>query len=204
MPGALHIPAGIFVRHRELFSGRQCWRQRHGFVEEDFLMGAFVSPRDLDRLLRAFAPVAASGAKLLVFSPFPPDAAARAEALGLANLVRFLEGPAEMSALDAVVVVSAGEEFVFRTMEAMAAARACVATAPHPIEDNRSGLLVNADADSVAEALARLVDSPHLCVRLGYAAREQALAEFDERKTVRAYEALYRRLLLAQAAAAAA
>jgi glycosyltransferase involved in cell wall biosynthesis len=81
-------------------------------------------------------------------------------------------------------------------MEAMAAGKACVATSASRIEDNRNGILAKPnDPDSLADAMARLVDSPHLRERLAYAARELAVAEFDHRTAVRAYESLYGRLL---------
>ena len=69
-------------------------------------------------------------------------------------------------------------------MEAMSAGLPVVASAlsgiPELVDDGSSGLTVPpGDAAAIAAALRRLHDDPDLRVRLGAAARERVVAEFD-------------------------
>jgi glycosyltransferase involved in cell wall biosynthesis len=58
------------------------------------------------------------------------------------------------------------------------------------------GLLIPPhDAGALAQAIARLIDSPKLAARLGAAARLKALANFDERLVIERTLAVYRELL---------
>ncbi len=58
------------------------------------------------------------------------------------------------------------------------------------------GLLIPPhDAGALAQAIARLIDSPGLAARLGAAARLKALANFDERLVIERTLAVYRELL---------
>jgi glycosyltransferase involved in cell wall biosynthesis len=58
------------------------------------------------------------------------------------------------------------------------------------------GLLIPPhDAGALAQAIARLIDSPELAARLGAAARLKALANFDERLVIERTLAVYRELL---------
>ena len=62
--------------------------------------------------------------------------------------------------------------------------------------DGVDGLLVPPrDAAALARAIARLQDDPPLARRLGLAAREKALACFDERAIISKTLAVYRELL---------
>lgn len=64
------------------------------------------------------------------------------------------------------------------------------------VSDGVDGLLVPLkDAAALAAAIARLADDRGLCARLGAAAREKALAEFDERIVLERTLAVYRELL---------
>ena len=65
------------------------------------------------------------------------------------------------------------------------------------VTDGVDGLLVQVrDAATLAAAIARLHDDPKLCARLGRAAREKALAEFDERIVLGRTLAVYAELAL--------
>jgi glycosyltransferase involved in cell wall biosynthesis len=69
-------------------------------------------------------------------------------------------------------------------MEAMASGVPVVASGisgiPELVEDEVSGLLVRPrDPEALAMAIKRLYQDPGLCQRLGQAAREKVLAEFD-------------------------
>ncbi|TAM98462.1 MAG: glycosyltransferase family 1 protein [Rhodanobacteraceae bacterium] len=64
------------------------------------------------------------------------------------------------------------------------------------VTDGEDGLLVPPrDAEALAFAIARLLDSPDLAKRLGNAARAKALALFDERIVIRQTFDVYRKLL---------
>jgi colanic acid/amylovoran/stewartan biosynthesis glycosyltransferase WcaL/AmsK/CpsK len=63
---------------------------------------------------------------------------------------------------------------------------------PEIIDDGVTGCLVpERDVDALAERLRQVVSSPALCQRLGQAAREKMLREYDNRVRVRALESLY-------------
>jgi glycosyltransferase involved in cell wall biosynthesis len=64
------------------------------------------------------------------------------------------------------------------------------------VTDGIDGLLVPArDADSLAIAIARLLDDPVLARKLGEAARTKVLAMFDERIVIARTKAVYDELL---------
>ncbi|MGH8116516.1 MAG: glycosyltransferase, partial [Rhodanobacteraceae bacterium] len=64
------------------------------------------------------------------------------------------------------------------------------------VTDGKDGLLIPPrNADALASAVARLLDSPELARRLGEAARAKALAVFDERIVIHRTLAVYRELL---------
>jgi glycosyltransferase involved in cell wall biosynthesis len=80
-------------------------------------------------------------------------------------------------------------------MEAMAARRPIVASAicgtPYLIEDGKSGLLFrNEDPDHLAEQLARLLSDREFAIRLGDAAYDRVMHEFDERAYVRHFRTM--------------
>jgi glycosyltransferase involved in cell wall biosynthesis len=64
------------------------------------------------------------------------------------------------------------------------------------VTDGEDGLLIRPrDAEALAGAIARLLDSPELAARLGHAARAKALDVFDEQIIIRRTLDVYRRLL---------
>jgi glycosyltransferase involved in cell wall biosynthesis len=85
-------------------------------------------------------------------------------------------------------------------MEAMAMQVPCVSTniagIPELIGNEVDGLLVAAsDEGALADAIARLMDDPDLRRRIGTAARERVLREYDlTRNTLRLAEVFARRL----------
>ncbi len=85
---------------------------------------------------------------------------------------------------DCFALASFAEGIPVVLMEAMAMEIPCVATGitgiPELIRDEREGLLVPpSDEAALAQAIARLMDDPGLCRRLGEAARRRVLEEFD-------------------------
>ncbi|MGH8114510.1 MAG: glycosyltransferase family 4 protein [Rhodanobacteraceae bacterium] len=64
------------------------------------------------------------------------------------------------------------------------------------VTDGEDGLLIQPrDAEALASAITRLLDSPELAARLGHAARAKALDVFDEQIIIRRTLDVYRRLL---------
>lgn len=209
------IPNGIPVHAFDLKQGqREAWRHKEGFTQSDILIACvarFFPQKNHKTLIAAFVRVASTGAKLLLAGDgyLEQEVRAQVHALGLEKQVFFLgrrDDVADiLAAVDIVALASLWEGNPLSVMEAMAAGKACAMTSvgaiPELMDDNRSGILAApGNAEQLAEALARLVDSPHLRARLGYAARERALSRFDHQVMTAAYETLYTRLLSHQKA----
>jgi glycosyltransferase involved in cell wall biosynthesis len=120
--------------------------------------------------------------------------------LGIQDRVAFLghltDLPAVYRDLDIAVLSSVSEATSISILEAMASGLPVVATAvggtPELLAHGEAGLLVpSEDADALADALVRLVDSVGERRRLGQAARERAVALFSEDAMLDAYEELY-------------
>jgi glycosyltransferase involved in cell wall biosynthesis len=108
--------------------------------------------------------------------------------------------PALFSSVDAVVLPSYREGLPKGLIEAGACALPLVTTdvpgCREVVSDGVDGLLVPVkNAPALAAAIARLQDDPGLCARLGKAAREKALAEFDEAIVIARTIDVYRELL---------
>ena len=108
--------------------------------------------------------------------------------------------PALFASVDMVVLPSYREGLPKGLIEAAACALPLVTTdvpgCREVVRDGVEGLLVPVrDADSLAEAIARLYADPALAGQLGAAARERALAEFDEGIVIRRTLDVYRELL---------
>ena len=108
--------------------------------------------------------------------------------------------PALFASVDVVVLPSYREGLPKGLIEAAACALPLV-TADVPgcrevVTDGVDGLLVPVrDAGALATAIARLHDDPVLAARLGAAARQRALDEFDERIVIARTQAVYQELL---------
>ena len=136
--------------------------------------------------------------------PLAAELQAQAERAGIAGRVSFLgyRGDArELAAgFDIAALTSDREGMPLSLLEYMACGRAIVATAvggiPTAVEHDREALLVApGDAAELAQAFARLLDSPAERARLGDAAAVRQRAEFDLDGTVSKIEALYAELL---------
>ncbi len=104
--------------------------------------------------------------------------------------------PALLAGADIVALPSYREGLPKSLIEAAACARPLIATdvpgCREVVTDGVDGLLVPArDAKGLARAIARLQDDPALAYRLGQAAREKALTEFDERVVIARTLAVY-------------
>ena len=104
---------------------------------------------------------------------------------------------------DVVTLPSRSEGFGRVLVEAACLAKPVVASRVGGISevvvDGETGLLIPPDDPSaLAEALLRLLRDPHLCHKLGAAARERALARFTARQHVEGVEAVYSELVQTQ------
>jgi glycosyltransferase involved in cell wall biosynthesis len=128
---------------------------------------------------------------------------ARVSELGLQSSVVFLgnqnndELPGFYADANIVAIPSLKEATSIAGLEAMASARAVVATnvggLPEIIEDGVSGLLVPpGDPEALSQAITRLIETPELRDRLGQAARACVESKFTWKQvaneTTRAYE----------------
>lgn len=124
------------------------------------------------------------------------------ERLGLSKIVHFLSNVADipgfLAQMDIIAMPSLkrGEGCPVALLEAMACAKACVATdvpgSRDIIEDGLSGLLVPAeDASALAAAINRLAQSKDLREQMGAAARERVVSHFSIEKEVSAHQQLY-------------
>ena len=132
-----------------------------------------------------------------------PRLRAQAEALGLGDSVRFLgfrlDIPDILQALDVFVLSSRSEGLSLTLLEAEAAGLPIVATRvggnPEVVRDGESGILVPAgEPGPLAGALARLLQDPQLCARMGGLGRALYREQFTLEAMVRGYERVYRRL----------
>jgi glycosyltransferase involved in cell wall biosynthesis len=108
--------------------------------------------------------------------------------------------PALFRSVDAVVLPSYREGLPKGLIEAAACGLPLVTTdvpgCRHVVEDDVDGLLVPLkDGQALAAAIARLHDDPALRSRLGAAARQKALARFDERSVIANTLQVYRELI---------
>jgi len=128
------------------------------------------------------------------------DAMAEMEALG----VHFLGSRTDVDVLlclfDVFVLPSHREGYPRSAMEASALGVPVIATdvrgCRQVVDDGRSGLLVPVrDPAALADAIESLVVDPLLRERLGNAARDRALVEFDQDRVIARTLAVYRSLL---------
>ncbi|KAB8144399.1 glycosyltransferase family 4 protein [Chloroflexia bacterium SDU3-3] len=133
-----------------------------------------------------------------------PQLRAQADRLGAAGRVRFAgaveraQVPQALAELDVFALPSLYEGLPFAVVEAMAAARAIVATevdgTREALDHGRTGLLVPPGQPApLAQAITRLLGDAALRQRLGAAAQAEAASRFDERAMLAATFALYRR-----------
>lgn len=126
-----------------------------------------------------------------------------AGALGVGRAVSFL-GPRDdveryLAAADMFVLPSAYEAHPLVCMEAAACGLPLVVTPVHGVsellEDDGAGVLVERNAESVADALALLARDPELRARLGRGAMQRS-AGYSWRASVASVTAVYRSLLM--------
>lgn len=166
-------------------------------------LGRLHQAKALDVLLHALADV--PGAYLWIAGEGPDRAAleALAETLGVAGRTRFLgwrrDRTALMRAADVVVFPSRYEPNGTVTVEAWAHDRPLVvADADGPAETVRDGddalLVPKDDADALARAIRRVLDSPDLAAHLVGRGAERVAAEFSRDAVIAQYRAFLDRM----------
>ncbi len=166
---------------------------------------ARLSPlKGLDVLLSAAALV--PEARFVVAGEGPERAAleARAEALGVAHRVHFLgardDVPDLLAACDLFVLPSRVEGLPLSVLEAMAAAKAVVATriggTDEVVIDGETGILVPpGDAAALASAIGTFLADPARARRAGEAGRDRLRARFTAQAMIDGVTAAYEELL---------
>jgi glycosyltransferase involved in cell wall biosynthesis len=124
--------------------------------------------------------------------------------LGLCEAVRFLghreDVPDLLNELDVLVCASHVEPFGRCLIEAMACEKPVVATRvggiPEVVEDGVTGILVPPESpEQLADAVARLLNDPELCVTMGKVGRQRVETLFTPEAHTEAVLAVYRSVL---------
>jgi len=158
--------------------------------------------KNLPRLVRAFAAMTSSDARLVIVGAGPESEriAAEARRLGVGNrllMPGFLGDPARWIGLfDIFALSSDSEQFPISLVEAMAAGLPAVATAVGDVaqmvsDDNRPLIVEPSDEAAFAAALDSLAERADLRRAIGRANRQRAEAEYDEAGMVARYARLY-------------
>jgi len=170
-------------------------------------VGCLAPRKDFGTLLAALARLAAHrDFRCAIVGDGPERGAleARAVQLGLGEKVAFLGERSDVDRLlpsfDLFTLSSREEGIPNALLEAMAAARPCVATRvggnAEVLEDGRTGWLVPPqDPEALAGAIAEALDRPEEAARRGAAARAAMIAERSIEAMVHRHEAFYRRAL---------
>lgn len=168
--------------------GRARVRAELGVGDDEILVGA-VGRRVVEKGEREFVAMSSALAGRARFVWIGPDDGELHDADD--GAVEFVGERRDMtavySALDVFVLASYREGFSRAGMEAAACGRPMVLTdirGCREVGTSEEHLLLvpSADAAALTEAVARLIEDPALRTRLGDAARERALAEFDQRR----------------------
>jgi glycosyltransferase involved in cell wall biosynthesis len=126
---------------------------------------------------------------------------AKARDLGLIEITTFHgqvpDVLSRIDALDIVVCASHQEAFPIAILEAMAMQKAIVSTdingIPEAIEHNKTGLLVPAlSPEELAQAIELLLSNPDKIEKLGRAARENVVKQFNKPVFISKFEKLYK------------
>jgi len=175
-------------------------------------VGCLAARKDYGTLLEALRLLADRGlafrAALVGDGPAREVLEAHAAALGLTNRIRFLGERVDVDRLLAgmdVFVLSSREEGIPNALlEAMAAGRACVATAvggtPEVLRDGETGWLVPpGEPAALADAIEQALTRPDEARRRGAAAGRAAREELSIEAMVRRHEEFYERVAAVRA-----
>ncbi len=175
-------------------------------------VGRLVPYKDLHTLLHAFKQVHQKNSQvhlaLAGSGPLMPTLKTLSTQLGLSGAVHFLGVLSRRRLRDAYTACdifvlpsrSRSEAFGVVQLEAMAQEKPVVATRvggiPYVVRHDKTGLLVPpSDAPTLAHALIRLIQNPHLREELGKAGRRRLMDTFTREATTRTLEAVYYKIL---------
>jgi len=174
--------------------------------------GRLLPQKGMDDVLMAFAKVHGRWpeASLVVLGDGPERSrlVSRARALGIGSAVTFRghvghdQVRQEMASAEVFVLLSksASERLPNAVKEAMASRCACVVTntpgIEELVEDGLSGLLVPyGDVEGAARQIAHLLHDPERAAAVASVAQERVCAQFDVRRSIRAYQECWTELL---------
>jgi glycosyltransferase involved in cell wall biosynthesis len=202
------VPLGLDLEHlARLEPGAAHLRQQFGIPDTALVVGyagRFVAIKDLATLVHAFARVAAQRPEAVLL--LAGDGPCRAEIEALAarlmlqpqvRLVGWIDDLARLYAtIDICALSSLNEGTPVALIEAMAAAKAVVATrvggVADVVEHERTGLLVAPrDPEAQADAIVRLAAAPGERSRMGAAGRQAVAERFSPGRLVEDIETLY-------------
>jgi glycosyltransferase involved in cell wall biosynthesis len=190
------VPLGLDLeRLASLDSSAAHLRRQFGIPERATVVGfagRFVAIKDLATLVRAFSLVAARRPEAVLLlvgdGPLRPEIAALVAALALqkqVHLAGWVDDLAPVYAtMDVFALSSLNEGTPVAVIEAMAAAKAVVATrvggVADVVEHERTGLLVSPqNPEALADSIVRLAADPGERSRLGAAGRQSVVARFS-------------------------
>ena len=189
------------------------WRTRKdlGVDSETSLIGTVgrLTPvKGIPYLLQAARLLLRQGANVKVLlvgdGSIRPDLMAQTHSLGIADNVVFLghreDTNALLQALDIFALPSLSEGIPMALLEAMAAARAIVASrvggVPEIVEDGSEGFLVEPmDVPGLTEICLRLIRSPEMAQKMGQAARARVERNFSAENMAHQVALLYKELV---------
>ncbi len=207
----LVIPNGIDVVHAEPSITPEQARQKYSLPPEVPLIGLVArlapqkGPLEFVRAVRVLADGNPDLHAVIVGDgPLRAEGEALTRELNLEDRLHWLgqveSGREVMWALDALVVSSITEGSSIVAMEAMALGKPVVATdvggVPEVVADGETGYLVPpADAEAMAEAVARLLSDPQGAVAMGDRGRQRAALNFDLDLMISRTKAVYADLM---------
>lgn len=201
------IHNGITITPRPSDEQIQAARAMLGLPNDKFLclyVGRLMTGKGIDTLIEAFAKVNREipAAVLWIVGTGPSDGAAREKVatLGLTGVVSFVGYSTEPSvyftACDLFILPSRYESFSYVLLEAMLHAKPCVTTRagaiPEVVGEDAAVLVPPANADALADAVAKLIGDDERRTELAAKGRERVIDHFDLNKTVDAVESLFR------------
>lgn len=205
------VPLGLNLAPLLQLTASLDLRTELGIGEHDFVIGyvgRFVPVKDLPTLIRGFALAARETPDTWLLlaggGPTRPSLETLAAELGVARRVKFIGWTEDLSAvyatMDVCALSSLNEGTPVAIIEAMAAARAVVATAvggvPDVVRDNETGLLVPpGEPSALAAALKRLTSDAELRRRFGARARQEVARRFTRDRLIGDVAAMYEDLL---------
>ena len=212
-----YIPNGISLTPYSRLPDRREARRRLGWSETDYLLGMVArlsEGKDHPGLLQALQRVRQTvpQARLILVGdgPMRERIEGTIRQLELDDAVVLLgerrDIPQILAALDVFVLASESEGIPLTILEAMAADLPVLATAvggiPEVVIPDETGLLVPPQSPQLlADAILTLLRDPNRARRMGAAGCNRVKQQFDVKKVVGSYEALYERLCVQESAA---